>query len=144
MKKRYIYFNILSFFGLFLFVLIAIGTGESESGESESGESSSETERSSKDNETDTSSSSDSSSSSYTASCSYSGAESFAKKRAGYALSQIYGVDRINIGHVQSMGYDSDYAFLIDGINDYGLYSIITLLLSCSNGNYSIDMVEAN
>ena len=46
--------------------------------------------------------------------------KSFAKERAGFALNQIYDINSIDMGHVQSMGYDSDYAFLVDGINEYG------------------------
>ena len=85
-----------------------------------------------------------SSSSSSNTPCSYSGAESFARKRAGYALSTIQNINSLNMSRVSGMGYNSDYGFLVDGFNEYGGYSFITILISCLNGKYEVDFVEAS
>jgi len=77
-------------------------------------------------------------------SCSYSGARSFAKERAGYALSTIKDINSLNMGRVRGMGYDSDYGFLVEGTNNYGTYTILTILISCSNGKYKVDLVETS
>ena len=75
--------------------------------------------------------------------CSPSGAESFARERAGYGLSEIQKVSSLNMGRIRSLGYNSDYGYLIEGRNNYGGLTFITVLISCSNGQYSIDLIEA-
>ena len=90
------------------------------------------------------SSSSSSTKSSSRSSCSYSGAHSFAEKRAGYALSTIKDINSLDMGRVRGMGYDSDYGFLVEGTNNYGTYTILTILISCSNGKYEVDLVDAS
>ena len=90
------------------------------------------------------SSSSSSTNSSSNSSCSYSGAHSFAKERAGNALSTLKDINSLNMGRVRGMGYDSDYGFIVEGYNRYGGYSFITILISCSNGNYAVDLVDTS
>ena len=85
-----------------------------------------------------------SSSSSSNTSCSYSGASSIAKERAGYALSTIKEINSLDMGRVRGMGYDSDYGFLVEGTNNYGIYKILTILISCYNGKYEVDLVDAS
>ena len=77
-------------------------------------------------------------------SCSYLGASSFAKERAGYALSTINDINSLKMERVRGMGYDSDYGFLVEGTNNYGTYTILTILISCSNGKYEVDLVDAS
>ena len=45
---------------------------------------------------------------------------------------------------ISSLGYDSDWGYLIEGINNYGSVTFITVLISCSNGQYSVDLVESS
>ena len=75
--------------------------------------------------------------------CSPSGAKSFAEKRAENSLSRIHNIRGLNMKRIKSMGYYSDYGYLIEGTNNYGGVTSITILISCSNGKYSVDFVEA-
>lgn len=76
--------------------------------------------------------------------CLYQGASSFAEERAMYALSTISEINEVDSGLMQGMGYDSDYGFLVDGYNKYGRYTVLTILISCIDGDYNVDFVNAS
>ena len=76
--------------------------------------------------------------------CSSSGAKSFAQERAKYGLSKINKTSSLNMEKISSLGYDRDWGYLIEGINNYGSVTFITVLISCSNGQYSVDFVESS